>query len=59
MLSERKASRTQMDTNGVVAYSDAKKLAVWKAHYEKLLNVEFPRDSDYLYYPQFRVHNHM
>ena len=36
------------DTNGVVAYSDAEKLAVWKAHYEKLLNVEFPWDSDSL-----------
>ena len=36
------------DSNGIVAFTDAEKLAVWKAHYEKLLNVEFPWDSESL-----------
>ena len=36
------------DENGVIAFDDPSKLRVWKEHYEKLLNVEFPWDSDSL-----------
>ena len=36
------------DSNGTIAYTDTDKLAVWKEHYSKLLNVEFPWDSEAL-----------
>ena len=31
-----------------LAFDDKSKLTAWKCHYEKLLNVEFPRDSNTL-----------
>ena len=36
------------DSNGTIAYTDTDKLAVWKEHYSKLLNVEFPWDCEAL-----------
>ena len=36
------------DPDGNVAVDDTAKLKVWKTHYEKLLNVEFPWDSESL-----------
>ena len=36
------------DDNGNLSYDDASKLKAWKSHYEKLLNVEFPWESDSL-----------
>ena len=36
------------DDDGNLAFDDKSKLAAWKCHYEKLLNVEFPWDSNTL-----------
>ena len=36
------------DDDGNMAFDDKSKLAAWKSHYEKLLNVEFPWDSSTL-----------
>ena len=36
------------DDDGNLAFDDKSKLAAWKCHYEKLLNVEFPWDSNSL-----------
>ena len=33
------------DDDSNLAFDDKSKLAAWKYHYEKLLNVEFPWDS--------------
>ena len=36
------------DDDDNLAFDDKSKLAAWKCHYEKLLNVEFPWDSNTL-----------
>ena len=36
------------DDAGDLAFDNESKLAAWKSHYEKLLNVEFPWDSNIL-----------
>ena len=36
------------DDNGNLAIDDQAKLAAWKTHYERLLNVEFDWDRDSL-----------
>ena len=36
------------DCNGALAFDEASKLRVWRDHYEKLLNVEFPWDDNTL-----------
>ena len=36
------------DDSGNLAISDAAKCAAWKEHYSRLLNVEFPWDSENL-----------
>ena len=40
------------DDNGNLAFDDKSKLAAWKSHYEKLLNIEFPWDSSTLFEEQ-------
>ena len=34
--------------NGSIVFSDTDKLAAWKSHYEKLMNVEFPWNPETL-----------
>ena len=53
------------DNHGNLAFDDKSKFAAWRCHYEKLLNVEFPWDSDTLsekqplQVPPIRITNEM